>query len=148
MRVWSSAQVCLIYTHYWRIGHTAAILTTETRGYQRGVLREYSCIMYMLRHIWLKKFGRTQASALEGVRERGTSGHAAAHTEAREGCRLASCRREACARQLDGGVDGVARRRPTTTSPSITLDGDANVVVSAEPLTVTGLTEHVLLGPA
>ena len=42
------------------------------------------------------------------MRERGTSGHAAAHsehTEAREGC--SGLMGEAYARQLDGGVDGI-----------------------------------------
>ena len=43
----------------------------------------------------------------------GTSGHAAAHSEAREGC--SGLVGDACARQLDGGVRS---RRPTTTLPS------------------------------
>ena len=53
---------------------------------------------------------RPRPSTMTGCstsRERGTSGHAAAPTEAREGC--SGLVGEACARQLDGGVDG---RRP------------------------------------
>ena len=62
--------------------------------------------MVHLRYIWRKKIGRTRSSAAR-VRERAAPAAMPPPTEAREGC--SGLVGEACARQLDGGVDG---RRP------------------------------------
>ena len=59
-----------------------------------------------LRYIWLKKIGRTRASAARGCANAAPAAMPLP-TEAREGC--SGLVGDACARQLDGGVDG---RRP------------------------------------
>ena len=56
--------------------------------------------------VWLKKFGRTRASAARGCANAAPAAMPQP-TEAREGC--SGLVGEACARQLDGVVDG---RRP------------------------------------
>ena len=69
-----------------------------------GSLREY---MGQKRHILRKKIGRTRASAARGCANTAPAAMPPP-TEAREGC--SGLVGEACARQLDGGVDG--RRTP------------------------------------
>ena len=99
---------------------TPAVPVTRSAGETAGGLLHES--FGHLRYIRLKKIGRTRRRPLEGARTRGTSAAMPPPTEAREGC--PGLVGDACARQLDDGVDG---RRPP-----FTVDGDAAMFAQAQ----------------
>ena len=94
------------YTFYMRVCVCGYTQPNSTVHPQMARFVSHSDIRPFARYIWVRKIGR-----LRGSRTRGCANAAPAAmpppTEAREGC--SGLVGDACARQLDGGVDG---RRP------------------------------------
>ena len=105
--------------HMWSHAHTCDVRhAVMVHGHVVGSLREY---MGHSRYIWVKKIGR-----LRGSRTRGCANAAPAAmpppTEAREG--YSGLMGDACARQLDGGVDGRRPPLPSTVTQMFVVGAD------------------------